>query len=140
MPAAQRDPLSYRYDGYVRQVMLRAIRAERQREGVSVWIASPRRDPVDARGLTAHERAFQRSCYYLMWRVYITRGRVPPYALKMTWSGDTRPSSEGRTARRVAIRLWIRSQARVSKAKWTASPAGQSKVDETGRHVVPPPA
>src|SRR5215469_741693 len=119
--------------------MLRAIRAERQKQGVSVWIASPPRDPTDARGLTAHERAFQRSCYYLMWRVYITRHAVPPYALKMTWSPDTRPSSGGRSARRVAIRLWLRSQARVSKARWTDSPARQSKVDESGRHVVPPP-
>src|SRR5215469_4465158 len=119
--------------------MLRAIRAERQREGVSVWIASPKRDPVDARGLTAHERAFQRSCYYLMWRVYINRSRVPPYALKMTWSGDTRPSSEGRQARRVAIRLWLRSQARVRNAKWTTNPHLQSHVDDRGVHVVPPP-
>lgn len=137
--SAQRDPLSYAYDSYVRQVMLRAIRAERAGQGVQVWIASPRRDPVDARGLTAHERAFQRSCYYLMWRAYITRHRVPPYALKMTWSGDTRPSSGGRTARRVAVRVFLRSQARVSKARWTSDPARQSKIADGGRRVVPAP-
>ena len=135
----KRDPLSPAYDGYVRQVMLRAIRAERQREGIYVWIASHPREGVDARGLTVHERAFQRSCYYLMWRAYIKRDRVPPYALKMTWGEETRPSSGGRYARRATIRLWLRSQARVTKPRWTDDPGGQSYADESGRHVVPPP-
>lgn len=138
MASFERDPLSVFYDGYVRQVMLRAIRASRNERGVAVWIASPRRDPVDPRGLTAHERAFQRSCYYLMWRVYLNRELVPPYALKMTWTDETRPSSSGRSARRVNIRLFLRSKARPRGKRWTDDPAQQSRVVE-GRRVVPAP-
>ena len=65
-----RDPLSWHYDGYVRQVMIRAIRAGRNNTGVRVYIASSRaefRSP-DKGGRTRHERAFTRSVYYLMWR------------------------------------------------------------------------
>ena len=142
VPAAQRDPLSYRYDGYVRQVMLRAIRAERQAQGVAVWIASPRGDFVDARGLTAHERAFQRACYYLAFRVYMNQKprRVPPYALKMRWTDETRPSSNGRTARRVTLRLFLRSKARKPPGPgWGATPSQRSVWLGGGEHQVPPP-
>ena len=71
-----RDPLSWHYDGYVRQVMIRAIRASRNGRSVRVYIASPRSSfrATDAGGRTAHERAFTRSAYYLMWRVPLRAG------------------------------------------------------------------
>ena len=123
-----RDPLSWHYDGYVRQVMIRAARAARNGNSVRVYIASPRgqfRTP-DAGGRTRHERAFTRSCYYLMFRAPVNAGIVPDWSLKMTWGDQLRPSSGGRVARPVTIRLWPRSQARVRGEKWTSDPALQS--------------
>ena len=130
-----RDPLSWHYDGYVRQVMIRAARASRAGHGVRVYIASPRaqfRRP-DAGGRTRHERAFMRSCYYLMWRVPINAGIIPDWSLKMTWGDQLRPSDQGRLARPVTIRLWPRSQARVRGARWSRDPALQSGGIGSGR-------
>ena len=78
----RRDPLSVHYDGYVRMVMIRAVRASRNRQGVRVWVASPRREfrYPDPRGLTRHERAFTRSAYYLIYRVPMNeylKGGIP---------------------------------------------------------------
>jgi len=39
----RRDPLSVHFDGYVRVIMIRAVRAAANERGVRVWIASPRR-------------------------------------------------------------------------------------------------
>jgi hypothetical protein len=123
-----RDPLSWHYDGYVRQVMIRAIRAGRNNTGVRVYIASSRaefRSP-DKGGRTRHERAFTRSVYYLMWRAPINTGTVPEWSVKLTWGDQLRPSSGGREARPVTIRVWPRSQARPRGEKWTSDPALQS--------------
>jgi hypothetical protein len=123
-----RDPLSWHYDGYVRQVMIRAIRASRNNRSVRVYIASPRSSfrAVDAGGRTAHERAFTRSAYYLMWRSPIRDGDVPQWSLKMTWGDEVRASSGNRLARPVVIRVWPRSQARARGKQWSKDPALQS--------------
>ena len=108
--------------------MIRAARASRNNGGVRVYIASPRGEfrNLDSGGRTRHERAFQRSCYYLMWRTPINAGQVPDFSLKMTWGDELRPSDQGRMARPVTVRLWPRSQARVRGKQWSKDPALQS--------------
>ena len=124
--AYRRDPLSVAYDGYVRQVMIRAARASRNQQGVRVWVASPRSSRPDAGGRTSHERAFTRSAYYLMWRVPINAKTIPEWSLKVTWGEATRSSSSGRVARAATVRLFPRSQARVRGASWMRDPALRS--------------
>ena len=123
-----RDPLSWHYDGYVRQVMIRAIRASRNGRSVRVYIASPRSSfrATDAGGRTTHERAFTRSAYYLMWRVPLNAGTVPEWSLKVTWGDEVRASSGNRLARPAVIRVWPRSQARPRGQQWSKDPALQS--------------
>jgi len=123
-----RDPLSWHYDGYVRQVMIRAIRAGRAGRGVRVYVASPRSSfrSADAGGRTKHERAFTRSVYYLMWRTPINAGTVPEWSVKMSWGDEVRASSGNRLARPVTIRVWPRSQARPRGERWSKDPALQS--------------
>ncbi len=129
MPYA-RDPLSVQYDAAARQAVLRAARASRQGRGVRVWVASTRRDLKypDAGGRSAHERAFSRAAYYLIWRVPLNRGASPEWSLKLTWGSDAelQPSSQGRLARPVTLRMWPRNAARVSGPRWTDNPALQS--------------
>jgi hypothetical protein len=108
----ERDPLSVRYDGVTRAAMMRAIRASRNAKGVQIWVASTRgelRSP-DAGGRTAHERAFTRSAYYLVWRAPINAGRIPDWSLKLTWGndGELQASSEGRLARPARLRVFPR--------------------------------
>jgi hypothetical protein len=58
----ERDPLSLQYDAWS------VARLAQMRGDPFGWymsrVVSPPGDPVDARGLTAHERAAQRSLYY----------------------------------------------------------------------------
>lgn len=112
----ERDPLSVRYDPTVRQVMLRAIRASRDRRGVQAWVASSRYELAhkDAGGRTAHERAFTRAAYYLVWRVPLNMARIPDWSLRVQWGTDAelRPSSSGRMARPVRLRIWPRATGR----------------------------
>lgn len=60
----QRDPLSVFYDEFSGQLL------ELLRGRMYAWhtatITSPAGDPVDQRGLSAHERAMQRSVYYVL--------------------------------------------------------------------------
>jgi hypothetical protein len=138
MPAAERDPLSVYYDGYVWEVMRRAGAAGRHGRSVRVWIASPRREfqTLDKGGLTRHERAFQRSAYYLIFRTPINAKQVPEFSLKRTWSlGEFRPSSGGRLARPVTIRLFPRSQAKVRGRSWVDDPGMRSYIGEGGERV-----
>jgi hypothetical protein len=128
-----RDPLSTAYDGYVRQVMIRAARASRNGQGVRVWIASPRRSGTDAGGRTSHERAFTRSAYYLIWRTPINTHTIPEWSLKLTWSGEQRASSGGRVARAATVRLFPRSKARVRGVSWVKHPELQSGGIGSGR-------
>jgi len=123
-----RDPLSWHYDGYVRNVMIRAIRAGRNGRSVRVYIASPRASfrSVDAGGRTRHERAFTRSVFYLMWRTPINAGTVPEWSVEMSWGDEVQSSSGNRLARPVTIRVFPRSQARPRGAQWSKDPALQS--------------
>jgi hypothetical protein len=127
---AQRDPLSIRYDGAVHALLIRAIRSSRDRKGVQAWVTSTRAElrKPDAGGRTRHERAFTRSAYYQVFRLPLNLGRPPDWSLKLTWGGDDelRPSSAGRLARPVRVRVYPRAQARVSGAKWTEDPSLQS--------------
>ena len=123
-----RDPLSTRYDGVVRDVMARAARAQRQRQSVQVWVASPRGEyrGRDRGGRTAHERAFTRSAYYLIFRTPIRNGHPPEWSLKITWGGDTdrKESSGGRLARPAQVRLYRRDQAKVGRGGRAAGRRG----------------
>lgn len=121
-----RDPLSVRYDGVVYDLMIRAGRASRQKAGVQAWIASPRaefrhRDPG---GRTAHERAFTRAAYWLIFK-NAGQGGHSGWSLKLTWGEDEdrRASSAGRLARPVRVRLYPRGQARVSGPSWVDDPS-----------------
>jgi len=131
--APQRDPLSVRYDTVVHGLMLRAAAASRNRAGVRAWIASPRGEfrARDSGGRTAHERAFTRSAYYLIFKnsgAYTsgargTTGEPSGWSLKLTWGADAdrRPSSNGRLARPVTVRLYPRGEARRSSPAWVGT-------------------
>jgi hypothetical protein len=82
-----------------------------------VWIASPRGEYAhpDRGGRTRHERAFTRSAYWLIF----SNGGNPGesgWHLKLTWGEELRPSSSGRMARPVVVRLFTR--AHVSGPRW----------------------
>ena len=130
-----RDPLSVRYDAAAFNAVMRAIRASKNGQGVQVWVASTRgelRNP-DAGGRSAHERAFTRSAYYLVFRAPINRREIPAWSLKLTWGDELRPSGQGRMARPVRVRVWPRRQARVRGARWTDDPNLQSGGIGSGR-------
>lgn len=132
----ERDPLSVNYDGVVHQIVLRAIYAQRSKRGVQAWIASPRGEyrAVDRGGRTRHERAFTRSAYYLVWSVPRNEGIPPAWSLKLTWGDDAqrRPSSAGKLARPVTVRVWPRSQARVRGPRWSD---GEGFRSEAGHRI-----
>jgi len=128
-----RDPLSERYDPYVHDLITRAAAASRQGRGVQAWIASPRSEfrARDTGGRTAHERAFTRSAYYLVFKNagrYTsgkkgTGGEPSGWSLKLSWGGDKdrRASSAGRLARPVLVRLYPSGQARPAAARWVGT-------------------
>lgn len=125
---AQRDPLSVAYDGAARRVLLDAVRAHKHNKGTVTWVQSPAREfrEADAGGLTAHERAFQRACYYQVDKV-----GAKVWSLKLTWGHlEKRGRGIGRVAR---LRLYRPGSgyrhiaARPGKA-WWPDVAKQSKV------------
>ena len=122
MATSQRDPLSLRYDGYVDDLLGRAARASVSGRSVQAWIASGRGEyrALDRGGRTAHERAFTRAAYYVVWRLPINAGQTPDWSLKLTWGTDAelRASARGRLARPVQVRLFPRGQARVRGEHW----------------------
>ena len=139
-----------RYDGVVWGVLNRAARASVHKAGVRVWIASPRAEfrARDRGGRTAHERAFVRAAYYKVWREPVNeairaekegrRGRPPDWSLQLTWGDDVdrKPSSRGRLARPVLVRLRPRSQARVrADESWRDHPGLRSQYVD-GQRVV----
>lgn len=138
---ATRDPLSVHYDAFVRATILRGIAAARNRKSVQVWVASPRAEFArpDAGGRTAHERAFSRSVYYLVWREPVNRGVDPEWSVKLEWGddGELHSSGAGKLARPVKIRVWPRSEARVRGPRWTDSPARQSRIGDDGERHIP---
>ena len=119
-----RDPLSVRYDGVVHDLMLRAGRASRSGRGVQAWIASPRGEfrIRDRGGRTAHERAFTRSAYYLIFKNGGEPGRSG-WSLKLTWGNDEdrRASAYGKLARPVLVRLYPAAQAEPSAPEWAGT-------------------
>ena len=136
--AYKRDPLSVRYDGVVHPLLIRAARAGLQHRAVQAWVASPRgefRYP-DKGGRTAHERAFMRSVYYVVWRTPINLGVPPDWSAKLTWGadGERRPSASGRLARPVQVRLFPRAQARVRAERWNVDGRRSQVID--GERVV----
>lgn len=60
----QRDPLSIEYDSF--SVEFLGILRDDMYGWHSALVRSPAGDPVDARGLSAHERAVKRSLYYVL--------------------------------------------------------------------------
>ena len=137
---AERDPLSVRYDGTVRQLMIRAARAERDGKSIRAWIASPRGEfrHRDKHGRTVHERAFTRSAYYLIFRTPVREGRAPDWSLKLTWGSDAdrRASSGGRLARPVQVRLFRYGNARVTGPSWVADESRRSRIGEDGERII----
>jgi hypothetical protein len=137
---AERDPLSVRYDGVVHDLMTRAARAHRNGKSVQAWIASPRGEfrHRDKGGRTAHERAFTRAAYYLIFRTPIREGRAPDWSLKLTWGPDTgrKASSAGRLARPVQVRLFRRSGARVTGPSWVDDESLRSRIGDDGQRIV----
>ena len=123
--APPRDPLSTRYDGVVDDLMRRAARASSRGQGVQAWIASPRGEfrGLDRGGRTAHERAFTRSAYYLIWRVPINSGVPQAWSLKLTWGSDAdrKASANNRLARPVVVRLFPRGKAKPRSARWVGT-------------------
>lgn len=130
MPAT-RDPLSVLYDGVVRQAAVRAARLSRERRGVLLHIASPRAEfrRLDKGGRTAHERAFTRAAYYLIFKAPINAGQVPVWSLKLDWADDLAASSAGRLARPVVFRLYPRGSARMTKPRWDDGSGFRSEVN-----------
>ena len=135
----ERDPLSVRYDGVVHQLMIRAARAHRDGRSVIGWVASPRGEfrHRDKGGRTAHERAFTRAAYYLIWWTPVKDGKPPDWSLKLTWGtdADRRASSAGRLARPVRVRLYKRADARVRGGSWVDDPSLRSRVDAEGNRI-----
>jgi hypothetical protein len=133
MPS-RRDPLSVRYDAVVHDLMLRAIWASRNRAGVRAWVASPRGEfrTQDRGGRTAHERAFTRSAYYLIFKNGGEPGRSG-WSLKLTWGadGDRRASSHGRLARPVTVRLFNTAEAEPAADRWV----GTGRQSTAGRRI-----
>jgi hypothetical protein len=133
MPS-RRDPLSVRYDAVVHDLMLRAVWASRNRAGVRAWVASPRGEfrARDRGGRTAHERAFTRSAYYLIFKNGGEPGRSG-WSLKLTWGddGDRRASSHGRLARPVTVRLFNTAEAEPAAAPWV----GTGRQSAAGRRI-----
>lgn len=60
----QRDPLSVFYDEFSERFL--AVMLDDFYGWHTATVRSPARDPVDAKGLTAHERAVTRSLYYVL--------------------------------------------------------------------------
>src|SRR5271154_571350 len=123
-----RDPRSVEWDPAVRAMMIRAIRAMRNGKGVLVWVASPRHQfrEKDGGGRTAEERAFTRAAYWQVWGLPRKTGTPMHYSLKLTW-GQLVPSSHGRRARAVQVRLFPRG---TNKGPGRAERRGTSWVQE----------
>lgn len=119
-----RDPLSVRYDDIVRQLMTRAAQASRSRRGVQAWIASGTGEfrRRDRGGRTAHERAFTRSAYYLIYK-NAGAGGESGWSLKLTWGSDAdrKPSARGKMARPVTVRLFPSGQASAPPPHWVGT-------------------
>jgi hypothetical protein len=123
-----RDPRSVDWDDYVRPILIRAIRASRQRKSVVIWIASPRaqfRDK-DQGGRTAEERAFTRSAYWQVFGLPHKYGAEMDWSLRLAWGDRLYDTGYGRRARACQVRVWPRGQARQTGPSWV------DEVESTG--------
>ena|SRR5215469_10799920 len=111
MPAFQRDPLSVRFDPQARFVIGRAIdqfQARKTNTRLVPWVRVtvpnlPGTMVRDQGGLSAAERAFQRSCYHDE-RIHKPRKNTGgPWSLKLEW--ETVPAAPG-GARRVKVQVF----------------------------------
>lgn len=103
--ALERDPLSVDFDPAVRRALNEARRKAPPRSVVR-FVASPIAEfrDLDKGGRTYHERAFQRSAYYQVFKVPRNEGVPPQWSLKVTWGKIERRG--GRWGRTVRLRLY----------------------------------
>jgi hypothetical protein len=101
-----RDPLSVTYDDVVMRLLLRAVRSHQRNPkdptAAEIFVQSPPREfrALDKGRRTAHERAFTRSVYYIVFKVPRNLEVQPKWAAKITWGPIRRSGSRwGRTAR-----------------------------------------
>jgi hypothetical protein len=102
--AAERDPLSKRYDTMARRVLVAAIRA--RPSAYRVFVESPPREfrDTDQSGRTQHERAFTRSLYYHVVQIPRRRREPQQWSLRLVWGPIERRG--GRWGRRVTLRMF----------------------------------
>jgi hypothetical protein len=132
----QRDPLSVAYDGAARRALHMAIIAHRTGRGVKVRIVSPGPElrRLDVGGLTQHERAFQRACYYPVFKVPRREGLIPKWSLKVTWAKgwERRGSRYGRTATLRMFRYGSGYRHASRGQSYVADPDKRATVDRIG--------
>lgn len=122
--AYERDPLSVRYDGAAGGLLGRALRTPgrwvyydvaRPKPGprTLAWLRSHGivLDRLDSGGLTAYERAFQRSLYWNAKQLGISVTRSPSYSLQREWGPVT---ARGRM---LGVRMSTPKQARLAVAR-----------------------
>lgn len=111
-----RDALSVRYDASARRILAHAARASKNGHSVTAWIASPVAEfhHIDGGGRTRHERAFTRSVYWIVRGGPISEGDPIRWSLKLTWGKEKKPSSTGKKARQVKVRLFRAEDAEVT--------------------------
>jgi hypothetical protein len=109
-----------RFAPFAHAAVMRAIRASRYGARVLVYVTSPRAEfrRLDQGGRTASERAFTRACYRLVFDGPAARGEPSDWSLKLIWRDQLTPSRAGALARPVALRIYPRSEARVSGPSW----------------------
>lgn len=94
----ERDPLSVVYDGFSAE-FLGLLRADMY-GWRSATVRSPAADPVDQRGLSAHERAVQRSLYYVLNSDGVRWVKNQGESLQVRWD-DPQVSYTGNLLRRL---------------------------------------
>jgi hypothetical protein len=104
--ATRRDPLSVQYDDITWRLLLRAVRNHQRNPkeptGAEIFVVSPPREfrDLDYGRRTAHERAFTRSLYYIVFRVPRLYDSSPKWSAKLVWGPiEKRSSRWGRVAR-----------------------------------------
>jgi hypothetical protein len=108
--ATRRDPLSVQYDDITWRVLLRAVRNHQRNPkdptAAEVFVQSPPREfrALDYGRRTAHERAFTRSLYYIVFRVPRLYEVSPKWSAKLTWGPITKRG--GRWGRTCRVRLF----------------------------------
>jgi hypothetical protein len=133
MPAYQRDPLSIQYDALCARLVSQGI--ANPYSDIVVRVRSPRGDYVDGGGLTAHERAFQRSLYRALNSTFGRAQQNPDWSLTRWWLSPSVVGGlfgliGGHRERRLFFMITPkaagRAMARRSGEQWARDPALQS--------------